>query len=98
MSRAVDATRKSYMYPNRMMSGEHKIIHSRISSDKSMLSEQLGAITDSPKVHLLHELIHELKRLIDSDILPRWKKKTAIVEKFLSGEPATSKIGKTEEP
>ena len=96
MSRVVEGVRKSYIYPtNRKPSVEHPMIHSRISSDKSMLSEQLGAITDSPKARLLHELIHELKRIIDTDILPRWKKKTDIVERFLNGEPASSRTVKS---
>ena len=79
-------------------SADHQQILSRRSSDKSILSEQLEVLTDSPKAHLLHELVHELERIINTDILPRWKKKTVVVESYLDGEPALSKTAQTALP
>jgi hypothetical protein len=36
---------------------------------------------------LLKELIKELVGILNSDILPRWKKRSHFVESFLSNEP-----------
>lgn len=64
---------------------------SKQDSERSNFSDQVvGAILDSPKVHLLHLLNHELEYIIESDILPRWKRNTEEVHLFLLGEPPGS--------
>ena len=42
---------------------------------------------DPPRIRLLRHLERELYDLIDSDIIPRWKKHTELVDYFLNNEP-----------
>lgn len=50
-------------------------------------------VIDPPIVRVLKALEKELTDLIDSDILPRWKKQQDIVEKFLENQPHPHTVG-----
>lgn len=42
---------------------------------------------DPPRIRLLRHLERELYDIIDSDIMPRWKKRAELVDYFLNNEP-----------
>jgi hypothetical protein len=55
-----------------------------------IVTEQRGNSAENPKFLLLHELEKELFDLMDSDIIPRWIRKTEVIESFFSNEPYES--------
>jgi hypothetical protein len=55
-----------------------------------IVTEQRGNSADNPKFLLLHELEKELFDLMDSDIIPRWIRKTEVIECFFNNEPYES--------
>ena len=42
---------------------------------------------DPPRIRLLRHLERELYEIIDSDIMPRWKRRAELVDYFLNNEP-----------
>lgn len=62
-------------------------------------SSKVEKVSDFGEIdELLDELVNELKRIIESDILPRWKKKKAVVDQYLNNDPITASAIRSSTP